>query len=855
MDATTVLRALEDGDLDGAEAATIAAHHAHPHPRVAAVVEWIAQRRTGRDPESLRDEVLDRIDLDDASDAATALAAAARSPLLTGALAELLHDPPFLEPRTAEVESFWDAVAEVVVAVADGRLRQPLEHLQAHARLWCVDADREARADMYELYPLGGWLEKRVGDILAALPAVAPLPAADAAQWSQVALRLAPEARAHQALVDAEAARRRTEATLLDAVYAAPDDDGPRQAYASFLGPTHPRGRFIEAQLRGEATEPGYGEHRWLGLPGSIAHCVRYERGFPASVDLDLDLAPLTEAIVQAPTWRTVRRLHVPSGAPWSEALSTLLASPHLDGLTWMNGLDVAAFVSATRRPRRWTLVGLDIDHAPAEVWPVVHEALERLTALDTLHVRCHTLDDLAALAPVLAFDAPTPLTLVVSIALGAAPWEALQPAVEASGFRRTEVCWGGGGGLPVDREAPSPTARFRLVLEGGRAVLTHHAPRGGVEVGAIVDVVDRLPHLDELTWVHQGEVPPTEGQVEAVRAAVARRGAVGRLPVGRSEDDVFAQHLYDLRHGHPGEVQRAIDALGASSLPEAAQRLVETVLASPDASVRWAAAHAAARRAPPTLAPLLRVALQRTDCESTGVVAHLVGALGDREATPALARLVGSQEATAYTRTNAAEALAWIGDDAATPALTSALEAQLGVDRERPYRRALLDALGMLASREARPLVLRAYEEGDVYDRRSAVTALGRLGDASDRLRLEAHAATDDLYPRGRPALALALLAPQTLTGEVAAGLAACFDGWADSDATFPTLDSLRVLAARELAPEARAALAEAVTAWTRRRRASVRARLHHPTPRAAELRALGRLLEATATAWQVAR
>ncbi len=102
---------------------------------------------------------------------------------------------------------------------------------------------------------------------------------------------------------------------LLEAIYAAPDDDAPRLVYADALSELgDPRGEFIVRQCRGDTAAElvllAHGD-AWLGELEPVIGEYTFERGFLATAKI---VHPRDDAaiarLVGHPAWSTVRALH-----------------------------------------------------------------------------------------------------------------------------------------------------------------------------------------------------------------------------------------------------------------------------------------------------------------------------------------------------------------------------------------------------------------------------------------------------------------------------------------------------------------------------------------------------------------
>ncbi|MFZ5439187.1 MAG: TIGR02996 domain-containing protein [Myxococcota bacterium] len=190
---------------------------------------------------------------------------------------------------------------------------------------------------------------------------------------------------------------------LFDAVVASPDDDAPRQVLADALAERgDERGEFIALQLlaaKGQATAAQRSREqalldgswaRWLaevpGLGKTPTHveggAVHFRRGFPESA-----VFSPTGVGRDSPVWRTVRRLDLAGpGLPSAAEL----ASPHLESLEALTGLDAAALQVVLQGPPRPRLRELGFagphmlgDRARREQTQVL--ALTRFPSLKTL--------------------------------------------------------------------------------------------------------------------------------------------------------------------------------------------------------------------------------------------------------------------------------------------------------------------------------------------------------------------------------------------------------------------------------------------------------------------------------------
>lgn len=129
-----------------------------------------------------------------------------------------------------------------------------------------------------------------------------------------------------------------TAESLLDEIYAAPDDDAPRMVFADWLiEQGDPRGTFIALQLeRDPKRDPVSTEEQqlldahwaeWVGTPADVleARHVAFERGMWSTCEA-LGVGDLDALDPDARAWGTVRRLRV--DPPASRRLPELLGGP-----------------------------------------------------------------------------------------------------------------------------------------------------------------------------------------------------------------------------------------------------------------------------------------------------------------------------------------------------------------------------------------------------------------------------------------------------------------------------------------------------------------------------------------------
>ena len=221
------------------------------------------------------------------------------SPVTSSRLVALVREPPAGFSGQGKV-GFWEALLEVLRAIADPRQAGPLRE--------CAQSDRLEDA-------LEEYLPPRLYALADELDAVSPeLPANELAAVRELAERVS-GGRAGEELA------RRAEA-LLREVYANPTDDAVRLVLADVLTELgDPRGEFIIIQFNresGTATQAMKSRERalltgyrrdWLGgIERAVGKSgLKYQRGFPAVGRIELEKlndAERTEVLAR-PEWTT----------------------------------------------------------------------------------------------------------------------------------------------------------------------------------------------------------------------------------------------------------------------------------------------------------------------------------------------------------------------------------------------------------------------------------------------------------------------------------------------------------------------------------------------------------------------
>jgi uncharacterized protein (TIGR02996 family) len=142
---------------------------------------------------------------------------------------------------------------------------------------------------------------------------------------------------------------------LLEAIYAAPDDDGPRRVYADWLlSQGDVRGELIMLQC--ERREPRRAaallaahKKEWLGplAPVVVLQTAKFERGFPSEVELHFSALRQLSPVTGHPAWNTLRKLIISSEAV--VAPLALLLHPAMKHVYELRGLQPADVRSIAR--------------------------------------------------------------------------------------------------------------------------------------------------------------------------------------------------------------------------------------------------------------------------------------------------------------------------------------------------------------------------------------------------------------------------------------------------------------------------------------------------------------------------
>jgi uncharacterized protein (TIGR02996 family) len=262
----------------------------------AALAAWIAlaTKATPRDLPALLETLTDAT----SGDALKRLTYVARwmpDPRVDAAIVDVLERVPY---RATSTRPFWVALFELAEGITDPRALRRLEH---------CDADGVALT-------MQAWLRQRIGhlrEITAAKLVVTPEPP-EAFEIARLLGDQIGPGKLSRGSKNLEA--------LLEAIYAAPDDDAPRLVYAdALIERGDPRGELISLQLRGALDRDGqkrekellatYGK-QWLGeLAPIVMSGFTFERGFLASCRIDNRHIDRVRKLAAHPAWATVRTL------------------------------------------------------------------------------------------------------------------------------------------------------------------------------------------------------------------------------------------------------------------------------------------------------------------------------------------------------------------------------------------------------------------------------------------------------------------------------------------------------------------------------------------------------------------
>lgn len=321
------------GDAGGALAGLLDAWRVGRGPRLAAVIRAVPA--PARDPvpagsakavDRAWHEVAERGDPEDvprlaasllggtANQGIARLAALPDDPRLTDALVALLDDPP----RTSNgSQPFWRALVARLAGCGEPAIVP---------RLRALGDGYASRIPT----SVGPWLGNQILKAATAIEATQPKDPEHPALES-METRLAPQLRTLHREARVAATDDRSEASLLAAVFEAPDDLGPRRVLADwYVERADPRGDWMAAQLAGdEASPPQDLALRVLGAIAGAVFVAHHRHGFAHRVWLWGTKSAVPKSIGR-PEWRTVVELQCrswpsPSYAPDAAFLRTLV--------------------------------------------------------------------------------------------------------------------------------------------------------------------------------------------------------------------------------------------------------------------------------------------------------------------------------------------------------------------------------------------------------------------------------------------------------------------------------------------------------------------------------------------------
>jgi len=195
---------------------------------------------------------------------------------------------------------------------------------------------------------------------------------------------------------------------------------------------------------------------------------------------------------------------------------------------------------------------------------------------------------------------------------------------------------------------------------------------------------------------------------------------------------------LNSLQHGDAKLQYAAFSALVKIGAAAAAPKMVETLIQEPNNRI-WgllklnlglrlrAGLLKMIQRGDIETADKLTDALKREhfDPYQTVYLLHLLGRTGDRRAVESLLTIL--REDSELMQSAAADALGWIGDARAVPALIIALEK---LPLESAAREVAAEALGRIGEPQAIPVLVTGLTDSNEWVRRASAVALGEFGD-----------------------------------------------------------------------------------------------------------------------------
>ena len=293
----------------------------------------------------------------------------APDPRLSHAVAEILRDlRPALSGLPDDNRDLWLRCAEVV------------EHLGDPSLVSLRDAPAPWNSD----WTPGGLtlrLSLALDNLERAFPDVAPIEERERALIEEMRASLSSPSAAQQ---------RTEEERLLTAIYAAPQDDGPRHIYADWLlEHEDARGELMQLQLRGEElTAPAQGrldellrraKKHWVGPLAPVVREPVFRRGMLAEARVSWGHRGNIERLGAHPAWATLEEVAFAQD-PWSETLPQHLDSRVTTSLRTVRDLAPRGLGGMLAAEEPWMLRELSTEVAPAH-----HGALQATTLLPEL--------------------------------------------------------------------------------------------------------------------------------------------------------------------------------------------------------------------------------------------------------------------------------------------------------------------------------------------------------------------------------------------------------------------------------------------------------------------------------------
>lgn len=314
-----------------------------------------------------------------------------KDPRVVSGLLRVLENPPW---RAGTALPFFKACLEVLVASKDVRAKTGLESLSTRYKaiidtsIGEVIAGHCARA------------AQKLADV-----EVPKVSGADDARLAELERLFESEKRATEQTASDTKRAKQSDDELLSAVYANPDDDGPRLVFADLLSErADERGEFISLQVHraaGRGTlEMLLREQQLLAdskrrakweLPLSGAATCIPRRGFPS----DVALSPRNlKTIGGAPAWATVESVTLPNGAS-GKLLRSLMDHEVMRRIRAVNNLSTDNRALLGDGPRAWKAVSLHYSHGE----PFRTDVPDRFPSLEALHLMTGGPIELEALA------------------------------------------------------------------------------------------------------------------------------------------------------------------------------------------------------------------------------------------------------------------------------------------------------------------------------------------------------------------------------------------------------------------------------------------------------------------------